>query len=134
MSTIDYGETIMVTAEELRQLFTTNQVWIDRQHWVHPDVFKAIQDAVATVQAQPDADAYLLKAETAWHLQHHADALGAYKLDECAEETYKHPAVKAELDVLFRLEEEAPKTSAALTAIMEAEVEVMMAEYHLEGR
>jgi hypothetical protein len=131
MNTMDYGETIMVTAEELHQLLTTNQVWIERRHWVHPDVFDAIQDAGVTVHAQPFADAYLLKAETAWRLMHHGYALGAYNLDECSKESYAHPAVKAEIDVLIRLDEEAPRTMAALSLIADAEFELLMAQHRI---
>jgi hypothetical protein len=131
MRTVDYGETVMVTAEELRQLLTSNGVWLQRGHRLHPKLWQAIQDAVTTIEAHQSADAHLLDAETAWHLEYHAYALGAYDLDECAEASYRHPAVKAELDVFYRLYEQAPRTCAALEAVSSAEVELLLAAYHL---
>ena len=62
------------------------------------------------------AGAYRLTLETAVQLLCRSYALGCYGLDECAEATYEHPAVKAEITLQQLLEEQYPEEYERLSS------------------
>lgn len=55
---------------------------------------------------------------------------GVYSLDEEVAASYDHPAVFAEHRIMHQVDQQAPRTAAAMDAIAEAEVFCLLADHH----
>ena len=135
MRLIDAGESVMVSARNVRLLLATVcHARRKTDERLRPEVAGAIHDIWTSTKGMPAGDtAWLLDAESLWWLHHAADALMTYDLDETAEESYEHPAVKAEIETMELLTEQAPITDRGLSAVASAEIELVLAEHRESG-
>jgi hypothetical protein len=116
-------ETVTVPREHIGQLLANHINHYQQRGRLDPEVIPAFRYVVSTVLAQPqDGDTFTLDAEAAWLLQHYSYALLDYRLDECAAESYEHPAVNAELEVMFAVMDQAPATDRRMSDAALAEL------------
>jgi hypothetical protein len=128
---------IYVPKRHLMELLCT---LVDDLSWT-TDVAAVIRlrPAFATIAAHyrglshADTDKWRIDPVDAYCLQHYADALTVYDLDECDDESYNHPAVRAELDVLYQLMDETPLLEERLSAQYGGNLDAMTVTFHAEG-
>ncbi|MCL2586092.1 MAG: hypothetical protein FWE35_26965 [Streptosporangiales bacterium] len=128
MRSTSAGETVMVPRATVEALTASLEEAAARGYPLRANSRQAALNVAAAISRQdPDADAWLLDAEDAWQFWAASDALRTYGLDECADDTYKHPAVLAEFDLQYRIEEQAPRTDSAMTLLMNTELVILEA-------
>ena len=128
---IDYGETVAIAPRHVQAIART---WADGQALTRPGPRAAeLRDAAWRLAdvldgQEEDAVAWIVPAGPLGLLAHRADGLTVYGLEECESASYRHPGVRAEHAVAHAVAEQAPRTDAALSVILEAEVIVLLAE------
>jgi len=84
------------------------------------DALRAIVDQRLPAGRQPGT--VRVSAEAAWHLADCGDAIDVFDLDEDADSTWSHPAVRAQQQLADLVDDQAPATAARLGAELEAGV------------
>jgi hypothetical protein len=115
-------ETVTVPRTHVVQLFTTIVKQAERDGSIDETVKPALRDVLAVLGNAPKGgDTLTLDAEAAWRLQMESCAICFYDLDEAAEASYEHPAVKAENEVAQAILDQAPSTFDRLNEAFWAE-------------
>jgi hypothetical protein len=119
--TID-RETVTIPRKHVGQLLTTIIKQIEQDGSIDETAKPALRYVWAVIEAAPKGgDTFTLDAEAAWRLQMESSAMSLYDLDECADATYEHPAVKAENEVTAAIVTQAPSTFDRLSEALMAE-------------
>jgi hypothetical protein len=120
---VNTRETVTVPREHIWRLLGTIVEQFQRTGRFRPTAGPALRYIWDSVVAAPkDGDTFTLDVEAVWRLQGASNAMYLYDLDECAEESYEHPAVKAECEVLGLMIEQAPATTDRLLEADTAEL------------
>jgi len=129
MSACDFGETVAVERVHLTALLET----LSHTAPVPVPLGTAAQELAHALHGQADADTWLVPAEALWVALHYSHGLDTYDLDECEASSYTHPALLAEDHVQRQLMEQAPRTDAAMEAVSDAGLAILLGvlEHHV---
>ena len=118
-------ETIDIPADTILALVDT----ICLSHTTQSENIAFTRELLGALRTRGDnaPDTFRTTVEAAHRLYHQSDAMTAYGLDECAEETYRHPGVIAEIALLRQLTDEAPAEFERLDAEHDARVDAELA-------
>lgn len=129
MPTCDFAETVTVDPHHLAELLKT----VAHVNPAPGLLKEAAQELMDTLLGQVGGDAWRMPAEALWIALHYSHSMDVYDLDECDAASYSHPALLAEEHVQRQLMEQAPRTDAAMEAVSEAGLALLLgiAEKHV---
>ncbi|MFB7673206.1 hypothetical protein ACFC26_17530 [Kitasatospora purpeofusca] len=124
----DPGEQIEVAPEHLLELLR-----IVDDSTLDPSTAAAVADLTASALTQPlDAGAWQVPAGAAFVFATVVDPVTALGLDELEPRTDEHPAVRAHEELLQAIAEQAPLTTAAVDAVLDAQVAIVASRLGVE--